>query len=115
VADPGGIVAGEIRIYLDSVDPWNMPIGASASIKITDADGNSPQTCVLDDDGVSVDFGDTVGATGRFAAFGVVEGPLLVGVSYTNGAGEISNHLYRGLVPPDGVAPFYPIYVDSGL
>lgn len=115
VATPGGIVVGEIRIYLDGIAPWDSPVGSNATVKITGSDGEAAQTCYLADDGTSIEYGESVGATGRFAAFGLPEGPLLVGVSYVDGSGATSNNLYRGWLATDGVAPFYPIFVPSGI
>lgn len=113
-ADPGGMVVGEIRVFLDGVAPWDSPVGSTATVKVTDSAGGTVLTCLLDDEGQSLEFGDVVGTTGRFAAFGMPEGPLLVGVAYTDSSGALSDNLYRGWLTADGVAPFYPIYVPSG-
>lgn len=117
IGETTGIATGEIRLYLSGVAPWESPAASEASLSITGADGLTVPVCVLDDNGVSLESGTRVGATGRFVAFGLPPGPILVEVSY-NSSGSVSTSQYRGYVPESaqnmpGVALFYPIYIEG--
>lgn len=109
--ETGAIVTGEVRLYVSAAaGPWDMPAAPLARVTITGSDGTQVPACVLDDEGISVASGEMVGATGRFAAFGIPEGPLLVGLAYDDGSG-LQTALNRGYAPEEGVAAFYPLYV----
>jgi hypothetical protein len=114
----GGIVYGEVRLYLDGIAAWELPPAADAKISVTGSDGESVVVCFLDDEGGSLESGVSVGATGRFAAFGLPQGPLLVEVKYPEADGSDEVAQYRGLIAEStgengGVALFSPIYVEG--
>lgn len=114
---PGGtaVVAGEVRLYMPAAPyTWEMPTAPTASVELMGSDGEPVTICLLDDDGVSVEYSDVVGSTGRFAAFGVPEGPLVLGVSYQDSDLNIDADQYRGYAPEGGLVSFYPILVQNG-
>ena len=109
------VVAGEVRQYFSATPyPWQMPIAASASVELIGSDGEPVTICVLDDDGNSVIYNDVVGLTGRFAAFGVPEGPLVLGVTYQDSDLNLDADQYRGYAVDGGLVSFYPILVQNG-
>ena len=118
VGETTGLATGEIRLYLQGVNPWDSPMASEASITITGSDGKTVPVCVLDDEGSSLESGTKVGATGRFVAFGLPPGPILAEVSYTSTSATVDTSQYRGYVPKaargvPGVALFYPIYIEG--
>lgn len=112
VNDAGGVLEGEVRLYIAGYEAEALPTVTTAKVSITQADGTALSACYLDDTGNSSSDAETTGASGRFAVFGVMEGPVVATVTYTVGA-ETSQAFYRfGWMPPDGLTPLYPFYVD---
>jgi hypothetical protein len=112
VAEGGTVVVGELRQAISGFAPWDLPVATTGSVTITDSAGRSHVVCVLDEDGTVLDSG-AVGSKGIFAAFGLPEGPMIIETHYTTEAGEPLSDLYRGYAPPEGVAPFFPLYVAA--
>lgn len=113
VDDAGPIIEGVVRPYL-AVDqePEELPTITTAWVTVYAADDTAYEACYLDDDGNSLPDGDRTGNTGRFAVFGVPEGPLTVEVSYdvTDNFSMTSYYIVRAA--PGGVVPMYPAWVE---
>ena len=107
----GGIVEGIVYFRLQNSRDDNYLVAEEAMVEVYDSNGTQYETCYLDTAGESLEAGSDVGATGRFAAFGVPAGPTTVTFRQEIGAGVIENFGYV-LMPENGVAPFHPAFID---
>jgi len=107
----GGIVEGIVYFRLQNSRDDNYLIAEEAMVEVYDSNGTQYETCYLGTNGESLEAGSEVGATGRFAAFGVPAGPTTVAFRQEIGAGVIENFGYA-LMPEDGIAPFHPAFID---
>jgi hypothetical protein len=102
-AESGAIVAGEIV-----ADAAQYPVLPTGSARVLAPDDVEYAACYLDDEGAPLADGTEVGATGRFAIFGVPEGEILVDVRYDTGTDEDPVQLFRFFAPAEGLVPVYP-------
>ena len=109
----GAVVVGVARVYLPSTALGELPIASTADIAVLGSDAQRYLACYLDDAGASSSDATLTGATGRFAVFGVPEGPAIVGVSWVDPSGERTTHEFQFLVPAEGVVPLYPALVGD--
>ncbi len=109
----GALVVGVARVYLPSTALGELPIATTADIAVLGSDAQRYPACYLDDEGSSSAEATGTGATGRFAVFGVPEGPAIVGVSWVDPAGARTSHEFQFLVPAGGVVPLYPALVGD--
>ncbi len=109
--EEGGIVEGVLYFRLQNERDASYLIAEEAMVEVFDSNGTQYETCYLDTDGESLEFGTEVGATGRFAAFGVPAGAITVVFKQEIGATEIENYGFV-LMPENGIAPFHPAFVD---
>jgi hypothetical protein len=111
-AGPGGVIEGEARLYIPGNDADTLPLVTTATVTVFDATGNEHAACYLDDDG-TFDAGATVtGETGRFAVFGLDEGPVVVDIVYDTGETEPEVAYWRW-VSDGGVVPMHPAWVGE--
>jgi len=109
--EEGGIIEGTVQLRLQDTDDDSFLAANQAMVEVFNADGVQFDACYLDDDGMSEEDGSTVGSTGRFAAFGVPEGPISVLFKQDIGGLIVENYGFVYLAK-DGVAPFHPAFVD---
>lgn len=111
--DEGGVVEGVVRTWLDvDAEPEELPVVHTAWVTVWDGDDDSWEACYLDDEGNSLPDGELTGNTGRFAVFGLPEGPHSVEVSFWF-SDEVSLTNWNIVrVPADGVVPMYPAWVE---
>lgn len=134
-SEEGAVIEGRVRLYISGTPLDELPIVTTARITAYDALGRSWSACYLPDEDEGEDPGDTgspgdtggtdtgagsdtgaageeltptrTGSTGRYAIFGLAEGPTTV--TYTYQAGELTYDevkLFR--LPAAGVAPTWP-------
>ena len=113
VDDEGPIIEGEVRLYLDVEEKDELPTVPDANVKVYDAQDNEFLACYLDDKGASLPDGTRTGATGRFAVFGVPEGPLSVEVTWALTESVDMTSWYIVRAPAGGVVPMYPAWVEG--
>lgn len=104
-----GVVEGEVRLYVapqQEVD--SLPLVTTASVTAYSNNGTAYTACYLDDAGESAPDLEWTGETGRFAVFGVQEGPVSVLVEYDYGGTEPHADWFTFFVPAGGVVPLYP-------
>ncbi len=107
----GGIIEGEVHFNVVQQSTESNLVAEEATVVVYEANGTTHNVCYLDDDGDSDADALQVGATGRFAAFGVPSGPITVGFTYEIDTLKIENFGYVFL-PEEGVGPFYPALID---
>ena len=107
----GGIVEGIVQFTLQNTEDDSFLAAPLTSITVFDDQGDEFNACYLDNDGVSVEDADNVGNTGRFAVFGTPDGPLEIRFRQDIGGLIIDNYGFV-YMPENGVAPFYPAFVD---
>jgi hypothetical protein len=107
----GGIIEGIVQFPLRNADDGENLMAEVAYVSATSADGTKYTACYLDNEGVSLQTGVEVGPTGRFAIFGVEPGAVDISFSQDLGGQTLSNYGYT-LMPEDGIAPFFPAFID---
>jgi len=110
---PGGIIEGEVRVYLPVEEPTDdLPLVSTAQASVEDQEGETIEACYLDDEGLSSPDTEQTGDSGRFAIFGLEPGLTWLTVTYavTDDLEESSE--YPILLPENGTAPLYPVLVD---
>ncbi|MDP6933096.1 MAG: carboxypeptidase-like regulatory domain-containing protein [Myxococcota bacterium] len=110
--DDGGIVEGEVRVYIPDQDADELPLVTTAYAVAYTPDGDAYEACYLDDEGNSDPEATQTGNTGRFAIFGLPEAPLTVYLNYDPGAGDAIERVFYVYLPENGIAPLYPAYVE---
>lgn len=115
VADSGGAVLGQVRLYVSgSSDFSQLPLISTAIATVYTTEGTAITTCYLDDEGESVPDGSETGPSGRFAAFGVPAGGAIVEISFLDGSGLRPAVLYSFVMAENGVIPLFPALVYEG-
>ena len=109
--NPGGIVEGVVEFPLTSDATGDAIIAQEATVIASLNDAVDYTACVFDDDGVSLDTDGIVGATGRFAIFGVEPGAITIEFVQQIGNKTLTNYGFA-LMPEDGIAPFHPAFID---
>lgn len=107
----GGIVEGVVHFQLQNAQDDSYLIAEEAMVEVYDVDGTQYETCYLNTDGESLEAGTEVGATGRFAAFGIPSGAITVVFKQEFGELVIENYGFV-FMPEDGIAPFHPAFID---
>ena len=110
-ADEGGVVEGVVQFRLQDTDDDSFLAASLTSVTVFNAHGTEYDGCYLDENGFSVEDGTEVGPTGRFAVFGIPEGPTTILFKQDVGGLTVENYGYV-FMPEDGIAPFYPAFVD---
>ena len=111
VDESGGVVEGIVRFKLQNTDDESYLVAPLASVLAYTDQGVEFTACYLDDDGLSLEDGEETGQTGRFAIFGVPQGPTTVLFQQDIGGLSIENYGFV-YMPENGLAPFYPAFVD---
>ena len=109
--DAGGIIEGIVEFPLTSDATGEAIIAESAKVTASLNDAVTYESCVLDDDGASLASGGSVGATGRFAIFGVAPGSITLEFRQDIGNTTLTNYGFV-LMPENGIAPFHPAIID---
>ena len=104
----GAIVVGEARVYLPTTALSELPFAETATVTVMGSDAVLREACVTDEEGASQAQPGAVGATGRFAVFGVPSGPSIVSVAWVDPGGDTVINEFQFLVPEAGVVPLYP-------
>ena len=107
----GGIVEGAVYFRLRNEQDESFLIAEEAMVEVYDANGTQYDTCYLDTDGNSLEAGSEVGATGRFAAFGVPAGAITVVFRQEIGGAVLENYGFV-YMPENGIAPIHPAFID---
>lgn len=110
-SEPGGVIEGVVEFPLTSDVTGEAVIAESAVVRASLNDAADYTTCVLDDEGESVATEGQVGATGRFAIFGVEPGAVTIEFVQAIGDKTLTNYGFV-LMPEDGIAPFHPATID---
>ena len=107
----GGIIEGILRLPIvsNSTDDYMMAEDARVVATLNDAVTYTP--CYVDDDGVSLEAGDRVGATGQFAVFGVSEGVISLEFQRDVGDKALTNYAFA-YMPENGFIPLFSIMID---
>lgn len=115
----GGLVIGEVHVFLPGVDPDPTTIVTTASVRVEGEDADPELTreaCYLDDEGAAFDPDATeTGTSGWFAVTAVDEGvqTLVVDTRITQ---DVSQRAFLTLYMPEGgVVPRFPTYIDFPL
>jgi len=111
VDEPGGIVEGEVNYNVINAHSEQRLIAEDAVVTVYDKNGNTSTTCYLDNDGESSTDVAVVGASGRFAAFGLQSGPTTIGFEVPIEGIDTENFAFVWL-PEEGVGPFYPALIE---
>lgn len=111
MTEDGGIIEGVIQFPITNSDSGENLIAEVAYAGAYSAEGVQYTACYLDSDGESLEAGAEVGATGRFAIFGVQPGAVTVEFSQDLGGQTLTNYGYV-YMPEDGVGPFFPAFID---
>ena len=102
---------------IEGIDPLTSDvtgeavIAESVVVRASLNDAADYTTCVLDDEGESLATEGQVGATGRFAIFGVEPGAVTIEFVQAIGDKTLTNYGFV-LMPEDGIAPFHPATID---
>lgn len=109
--EPGGIVTGEVRLYISGFPASGTPLIDSAEVRVYGtSDDVVREACYLDDTGASLADGVVTGDSGRFAVFGVPAGFAAVEVLYNDPSGdEVSSHP-QYILDEGGLVPMYPAW-----
>ncbi|MBN1336146.1 MAG: hypothetical protein JXB39_09310 [Deltaproteobacteria bacterium] len=117
-----GLIEGEVRLYMAGVSAPDSIVAERAWVTARQGDGTAWEACYLDDEGAPDPDARYTGSQGRFAVFGVPAGPILLLVSYGDrdaadnddtGEGVWYSWVYEVLMEDNGVAPFYPAWVEQ--
>lgn len=115
VAGEGGVVEGEVRVFLDGLDLANMPLVETARVRLLDEAGLIHDACYLDVDATADADATVTGPLGRFGIFGVPEGYSVVEVTYGSAVEEEVPSwawYYPIYMVEGGLSPFYPMLVE---
>ena len=107
----GGIVEGVVHFQIQNERDNSYLIAEEAMVEVYDVDGTQYEACYLNNDGESLEAGTEVGATGRFAAFGIPSGAITVVFKQEFGELVIENYGFV-FMPEEGIAPFHPAFID---
>ena len=107
----GGIIEGVVWYRVQDQLTGDYKVADEVAVKVFDNRGIAYPVCYLDEDGVSDEDGVQVGATGRFAAFGLPEAPMTVEFNRDFGANPITSYAFVYL-PENGIAPFHPALIE---
>lgn len=107
----GGVIEGQVLYTAVSQASGSNLVAEEAIVNVYEADGAAHTVCYLDDEGISDPNVAAVGATGRFAAFGIPAGPITVGFSieFDQVQREVFGYVF---LPEGGVGPFYPALIE---
>ena len=94
-SDEGAIIEGVVRFKLQNTDDQSFLVAPLTAVTAFNQEGVEYTACYLDDDGVSVEEQDDVGNTGRFAVFGIPEGPTTVRFQQNIGGMIVENFWLR--------------------
>lgn len=108
----GAVVTGEARLFFAVEDYDELPVEPTSTVTVTGSDAVPLTTCYLDDGGLSSADATQTGTSGRFAVFGVPEGPLLAETTWTPAEGTAPVAVYGYFVAEGGIIPMYPALVE---
>ncbi len=114
VGEDGGVIAGEIRFYLEGYQPDNgeWPLANTGFARAYSSEGESWDGCHLDETGSSYDPEALVtGDSGQYAIFGGPAGPVTLALGYVIEDVPVWASEYHIFVPDGGIAPLWPSYV----
>ena len=107
----GGIIEGIVQFPIENGDSGENLMAEVAYVSASSDEGTHYSACYLDNEGNALANGVEVGATGRFAIFGVAPGAVTVAFSQDLGGQTLTNYGYT-YMPENGVAPFFPAFID---
>ncbi len=118
----GGIIEGEVRVYMPGEDSSDMSLVGNAWVTAYDSNDIPYEPCYLDENGdPAPEEQGLTNSTGRFAIFGLPADEYMLEVAYKPGATEsdpdwedapIYSEFYNVHMLEDGLAPFYPAFVE---
>jgi len=116
----GGIVEGEIRLYLPGSTGSEATLVGNGWVRAISENGVSYHGCYLDEKGNPAPDQTMTNETGRFAIFDLPNEPLMLEVAYgeeqPEDIDELSDEIpywyYKVNMVEGGVAPFYPAWVE---
>ena len=117
----GGVVEGEVRVYMPGEEDDDVSLVGTAWVIAYNDAGEGFEACYLDEDGEPApDDQEQTNATGRFAVFGLEPGAHILEVAYgdrpASGQDPSSTEAwywyYKVNMVADGLAPFYPAWVE---
>lgn len=113
---PGAVVVGEVRFFdLAHPDTGEPPLCETGVITL-ELDDQVFEACYLTEDGLAWDPAATqTGTPGRFALFGLPEGSGVLNVDYRYATDYLVKQAYPVWLPADGVAPWFPAWVELPL
>jgi hypothetical protein len=111
--EAGGVVVGEVVLFVPNADPSSLPYLPDATVQVLDAAGDLHDACYLPDDTSLTDAPVATGQNGRFAVFGAAAGVATVRVAWEGPAGNGALVDYAALVPEAGVVPLFPAYLQT--
>ncbi len=109
----GGIVVGEVVLFVPSADASSLPFLPDATVQVLDAAGEVHDACYLPDDTDVTEAPVVTGQNGRFAIFGLPAGVSTVRIAWEGPAGNGAMVDYAARVPEDGVVPLFPAYLQT--
>jgi hypothetical protein len=113
---PGGIVLGEVRFFdLAHPDTGEHPL-CETGIVTVERKNEAYEACYLTEDGSAWDPDATeTGTAGTFAIFGLPEGSGVLKVDYRYASTYLVKEEYPLWLPAEGVAPWFPAWVELPL
>lgn len=123
-SDEGGIIEGEVQVYLAVNETDELPLITTATVRATAEDGTVHEACYLNNLGETEDALFWTGNTGRFAIFGVPPGLYDVEVEYWipdyegeidtgNSDQRIETPRLPIRMPEGGVSVHYPLWASA--
>ena len=123
-AEDGGIIEGEVQVYLAVNEAEDLPLITTATVQATAEDGTVYEACYLNNLGETEDALFWTGNTGRFAIFGVPAGLYDLEVEYWipdyegdidtgNSDQRIETPRLPIRMPEGGVSVHYPLWASA--
>jgi hypothetical protein len=109
----GGVIVGEVVLYVPGADPSSLPYLPDATVQVYDAEGGLHDACYVTADADAAEPAAATGQDGRFAVFGLPPGGAVVRVAWEGPAGNGALIDYAALVPEDGLVPLMPAYLQT--
>ena len=113
VDDPGGVVEGQVRLYIEGQEVEDLPTITTGEVLVYESDGTEHTACYLPDEEDPSAEQLWTGSTGRYAVFGIPEGPTTIAAWYSIQEDELSESAYYyAWMPEEGAVPLYPTLVS---
>ncbi len=117
--ESGGLVIGQVHVFLAGVDPDETTVVNNATVKLqstTTGEDLARTACYLDaETGLFDPEGVRTGPLGWYAIPDVPEGAYVLQVEFEVSEGMFTRGYLDIRVPPSGVVPRFPTFVDFPL